>query len=146
MNIHFSLRRHLAGYSLIELTLATSVLAAGVAAAASLTLSSAHLEEMNHRKSRIVALNEASARLWQLGLSPTQVATIVPGDPALANITFNAGSTVPTDQGNPVADPSTDLGSFEQMTIETAVLMRESSSPTAGDGQSQALQPLVLIR
>lgn len=146
MTTQFSSRRQPAGYSLVELTVATAVLAAGVAAAASLTLSSAHIEEMNHRKSRIVALNEAAARLWQLGLSPNQIAALLPGDPALSTINFNAGSTVPTDQGNPVADPAADLGSFEQMTIETAVLMRESSSPTAGDGQSQALQPLVLIR
>ncbi len=82
--------RSKAGYSLVELTLATGVLAAGVAAAASLTMTSSRIEEMNHRKARVLALTEAAARLWQLGLSPSQAAQVLPGDPAVASISFNA--------------------------------------------------------
>ncbi len=135
-----------AAYSLIELTIATSVLATGIAAAASLTLTSARIEEMNHRKARVVALTEASARLWQLGLSPSQAAQLLPGDPALASIDFNGDTAVPNDQGSAVSDPSADLGTFEQMTVEASVLMRESSGPTAGDAETQPLRPIVVIR
>ena len=77
-----------AGYSLVELTLATSILAVGVAAAASLTITSTRIEEMNHRKSRVLALTEGAARLWQLGLNPDQIAALLPGDPALASLTW----------------------------------------------------------
>jgi Tfp pilus assembly protein FimT len=141
---HF--RSSQAGYSLIELTIATGVLAAGIAAAASLTLTSARIEEMNHRKARVVALTEASARLWQLGLTPSQVAQLLPGDPALASIDFDADTAVPNDQGSAVTDPTADLGTFEQITVEASVLMRESSGPSSGDAETQLLRPVVVIR
>jgi type II secretory pathway pseudopilin PulG len=143
--------RSSAGYSLVELTLATGVLAAGVAAAASLTMTSTRIEEMNHRKARVLATTEAAARLWQLGLSPGQAAQLLPGDPAVASISFNTdagdpATWTPTDQGTPVSDPSADLGTFDTVTIRASVLMRESSSPTAGDGQTQALRELRVVR
>jgi Tfp pilus assembly protein FimT len=139
-------RSRRSGYSLVELTIATGILAAGIAAAASLTLTSARIEEMNHRKARVLVLSEGAARLWQLGLSPTQAATLLPGDPALANITFDTGTIAASDQGTAVADPSTDLGTFNRLNIATSVLMRESSSPTAGDEQTQPLQVLTVVR
>lgn len=144
-------RRRTAAYSLLELSLAAGVLAAGVAAAASLTMTSARIEETNHRKARVLATTEAAARLWQLGLSPSQAATILPGDPALASISFNgdagdATTWIPNDQGTPVSDPSSDLGTFDTVTIRASILTREASSPTAGDGQTQALNPIRVVR
>jgi type II secretory pathway pseudopilin PulG len=144
-------RRRSAGYSLVEVTLATAVLAAGVAAAASLTMTSARIEEMNHRKARVLALTEAAARLWQLGLSPSQAVQLIPGDPAVASISFNAdpsdpGSWVPSNQGAAVADPANDLGSFETVTIRASVTLRDRSGPTAGDGLSLPYQPLRVVR
>jgi hypothetical protein len=138
-------------YSLVELTLATGVLAAGVAAAASLTMTSARIEEMNHRKARVLALTEGAARLWQLGLSPGQLAQLLPGDPALASISFNGSggdpaTWTPNDQGTAVSDPAADLGTFETVTIRASVLTRESSGPTAGDGVSQAFNPIRVVR
>jgi len=140
---HRQSRSH--AYSLVELTIATSILAAGVAAAASLTMTSTRIEDMNHRKARVVALTEAAARLWQLGLTPTEAATILPGDPALNTINFDGGTTAPNNQGTAV-DPATDLGTFEEVTIEASVLMRESSTSTSGDAVTHPLQTIRVIR
>lgn len=135
-----------AAYSLVELTLATGILAAGVAAAASLTMTSSRIEEMNHRKARVLALTEGAARLWQLGLTPSQVASLLPGDPAFTMVQPIAESTAtPNNQGAAV-DPATDLGTFELMTIEAGVIMTEASSPTAGDGVVHELRPLRVVR
>lgn len=144
-------RHHAHAYSLLELSLAAGVLAAGVAAAASLTMTSARIEETNHRKARVLATTEAAARLWQLGLSPSQAAYILPGDPSLASISFNgdagdATAWVPNDQGTPVSDPPSDLGTFDTVTIRAAIITREASSSTAGDGQTQPLNPIRVVR
>ena len=144
-------RPHRAAYSLVELTLATGILAAGVAAAASLTMTSSRIEEMNHRKARVLALTEGAARLWQLGLSPSQAAFLIPGDPALGSLSFNGQSSdpgvwTPNDQGAAISDPSADLGTFETVTLRASVTMREASSPTAGDGAAHELRPLRVVR
>jgi|GEM_PF-2448827 len=156
MTIHRALsclrpRRHQDAYSLIEVTLATGVLAAGVAAAASLTMTSSSIEEMNHRKARVLALTEGAARLWQLGLSPSQAVQLIPGDPALAAISFNgeatdSASSTPTNQGTSVSDPAADLGTFETVTVRAVVTLRDRSDPTASDGQTQPLRELRVVR
>jgi hypothetical protein len=141
-------RRSDRGYSLIELALATGILAAGVAAAASLTMSSVRIEEISHRNARVLALTEGAARMWQLGMSPSQIGSLLPGDPALVSISFNgvAGdptSMVPTDQGSVIADPSTDLGTFQAMTIRATVSTLDGSS---GPEASRELNPLTVVR
>jgi hypothetical protein len=151
MNRRAISRHAQAAYSLVELTLATGILAAGVSAAASLTMTSTRIEEMNHRKARVLALTEGAARLWQLGLSPSQAAYLLPGDPSLSSLSFNSQSGdpavwTPNDQGATISDPSADLGTFETVTIRASVTAREASSPTAGDGQSLPLRPLRVVR
>jgi hypothetical protein len=141
-------RRPARGYSLIEMALATGILAAGVAAAASLTMSSVRLEEISHRNARVLSLTEGAARLWQLGLSPSQIGTLLPGDPALVSIGFNAdagdpATLVPSDQGSAIADPSSDLGTFQAMTIRATVSTLDGSGAPAA---SQALDPLTVVR
>lgn len=151
MTSHAIRRPARAAYSIVELTLATGILAAGVAAAASLTITSTRIEETNHRKTRVLALAEGAARLWQLGLSPSQAAYLLPGDPSLGSLSFNGepgdpAVWTPSDEGTPVTDPSADLGTFETVTIRASVISRQASSPTAGDGQSLPLRPLRVVR
>ena len=132
-----------AGYSLVELTLATSILAVGVAAAASLTITSTRIEEMNHRKSRVLALTEGAARLWQLGLNPDQSAALLLGDPALASLTFGAPTPITaTRQGLPDASP----GTFETITLRSSVLRQDHSGPPPSDAPVHPLRELRPIR
>ncbi len=148
MNAPVSHRRTTRGYTLVELAVATSVLAAGISAAASITMTSVRMEEVNARKARCLALTEGVARLWQLGLSPTQAAQLIPGDPSLYNISFNGETSdpatlVPTDAGTAVADPPSDLGTFDAVTIRTTVTLRDGDSSATA---RQTLPPVVVIR
>jgi len=143
----YSHRRREKGYSLLELAIATGVLAAGISAAASLTMTSVRMEEMSHRKARVLSMTEAAARLWQLGVSTALIAEIIPGDPALSLMSFNAQSgdpvaVAPTDKGTPIADPAADLGNFQSATIRASVLMRDGDTASA----AQDLPPLTVIR
>jgi hypothetical protein len=111
-------------------------------------MSSVRLEEISHRNARVLSLTEGAARLWQLGLSPSQIGTLLPGDPALVSIGFNAdagdpATLVPSDQGSAIADPSSDLGTFQAMTIRATVSTLDGSGAPAA---SQALDPLTVVR
>jgi len=136
-----------AAYSLVELTLASGILAAGVAAAASLTLTSARLEEITHRKARVLALTEGAARLWQLGLNESEIKALVPGDPALASLDFSpAPATTATGTLNPgesTPRPLHELGAFEAATLNASLHADQTPSP---DSPTQPLRPLLLFR
>lgn len=109
------------GYSLIELTVATGILCLGVAAAASLSMTSTKLDEMNQQKARSVATHEAAARLWQLGLSGNAVNELLLGDPCLnGSASFTAANVHPNTTGATQVDVTT-FGQFERATVDLSV-------------------------
>ena len=93
-------RNSRSGYSLIELMIATGILATGAAAAAALSLVSISQEETSHRLSRAVNVYEGAIRLYQLGLSPSEIEAIIPPEPAVneAGASNSWGITI-TDNG-----------------------------------------------
>jgi hypothetical protein len=132
------------------LTIAAGIVFAGVAAAAALAMNTAQIEDINYRKGRVIALSEGAARLWQLGLSPSQARSLLLGDPALDSLTFNgvAGdptTLVPSDRGTPVTDPASDLGQFETTTLRAVVRTREDAGTNA-PAVTEALTPMILVR
>jgi Tfp pilus assembly protein PilV len=68
------------GYSLADTLVAASILAIGVGAAASLTLSMDTQDEIAWRVSRGTALLEAAATLHGMGLAPGTIAAVLPPD------------------------------------------------------------------
>ena len=88
-----SLRRSKWGYTLIEVMVASSLLCGGVAAATALSLTMVSQEEANHRVSRALHLQECAARLFQLGLSGTEIDQLLPNDPTIRNSTTTAPFT-----------------------------------------------------
>ena len=82
-----SIRR--AGYSLIEVVVAGAVIAVGMTAAASLSSTMMAQEELSWRVSVARNYQENIVRLWQLGLSPSDVMSLIPsasGNPKLAEV------------------------------------------------------------
>lgn len=69
------------GYSLIEVLSAGAIVAIGATAAASLSGSLGHQEEYTRRAAVVRNYQENMAQLWQLGLSPLEVASLMP-DPS----------------------------------------------------------------
>ena len=82
------------GYTIVEALVAAAILVIGVAAAASLAFTMVSQEEGNARVARAINLQEQAARLYQLGLSPTAIAAILPADSGVTSITFNTANTV----------------------------------------------------
>lgn len=66
------------GYTLVEALAAGAVVAVGLVGAASLSSSLVLQEEMIWRNSVTKNYHENMARLWQLGLSPTDAMNIIP--------------------------------------------------------------------
>lgn len=83
-----SIRRR-AGYSLIEVLVAASILTMGVAAAAKLSLIMVTQEEISQRVSVTLAHQETAMRLYQLGLEPTEIVTLLPDEPHAGSLTFS---------------------------------------------------------
>jgi len=81
------------GYSLIEVLVAASILVVGVAAAAKLSLVMVTQEEINQRVSVSLAHQEMAMRLYQLGLSQTEVDGLLPHDPNVESLTYTTGTT-----------------------------------------------------
>lgn len=85
--------RSCGGYTLIEVMVASTLLFVGVAAATVLSLTMVSQEEANHRVSRALHLQECAAKLFQLGLSGTQIDALLPNDPTIRNSTTSAPYT-----------------------------------------------------
>lgn len=74
-------RRHsAAGYTLVEVLVASSILALGISAACVLSLAMVTQEEMTHRMERSISLHENAVRLYQLGMEPADIAGVLPGN------------------------------------------------------------------
>ncbi len=79
MTAHLHLRQHLSrAYTLIELLAAASIIAIGTTAAVSLSASIMLQEELAFRVAVTRNYQENMVRLWQLGLSATQVSALMP--------------------------------------------------------------------
>lgn len=84
-------RRRPAGYSLIEVLVASAILLIGISAAASFSLTMTTQEELNYRLSRGVNLLENIAQLYQLGLDQAAIGRIIPPEPAVTTpVSFSA--------------------------------------------------------
>lgn len=83
------------GYTLIEVMVAAGLLLIGISAASSLTLTMATQEEINRAVARASNLQENYIRVYQLGLSPAEIAVLMPPEPSLASVnTVEATPTV----------------------------------------------------
>ncbi len=76
--LHHARRRISRAYTLIEVLAASAIVAVAVGAASSLSVSISLQEEHARRIAIVRNFQENAARLWQLGLSPLQVSTIMP--------------------------------------------------------------------
>lgn len=69
------------GYSLVEVVIAGAVLMMAIAAVTAMALVTVAQQETNVRISQAINYQEQAARLYQLGLSPTTIANILPPEP-----------------------------------------------------------------
>ena len=78
-----------AGYTLVEVVIAGAVIAVGMAGAASLSSTMMAQQELSWRVSVARNYQENIVRLWQLGLSPSEVMNLIPsasGNPKLSEV------------------------------------------------------------
>lgn len=108
------------GYTLVETLLAAGILMVGIAAAASLALTMVSQEEANARVARALNLQEQAARLYQLGLEPSEITAILPPEDTVTSVSFSpsdvtvsgvgevqmATCTIIFNSGAPITDPS----------------------------------------
>jgi prepilin-type N-terminal cleavage/methylation domain-containing protein len=86
------------GYTLIEVLTAAIVVGVGMSAAVSMSSTMMLQEELSWRVAVAMNYQENTCRLWQLGLSPTEVAAVMPdvrGHPFLNEILDTTASIVP---------------------------------------------------
>ncbi|NNE94271.1 MAG: hypothetical protein HKN23_21700 [Verrucomicrobiales bacterium] len=83
-------RNQNAGYTLVEALVASAVLMIGIAAAAALSLSLITQEEINERTVRASNYLDNAAQLYRLGFSTTEIKSILPADPIVKDLVFQA--------------------------------------------------------
>ena len=91
--------KHANGYTLVEALVASVILMIGISAAASLSLTMVTQEEINERTGRALNYLENAASLYQLGLSSTEIAALMPLDPAVTALTVTDQTATVTDLG-----------------------------------------------
>ena len=92
-----------AGYTLVEVVIAGAVIAVGMAGAASLSSTMMAQEELSWRVSVARNYQENLVRLWQLGLSPSEVMNLIPsasGNPKLSEVIGASPTLTATGQVN----------------------------------------------
>jgi prepilin-type N-terminal cleavage/methylation domain-containing protein len=92
-----------AGYTLVEVVIAGAVIAVGMAGAASLSSTMMAQEELSWRVSVARSYQENLVRLWQLGLSPSEVMNLIPsasGNPKLSEVIGASPTLTATGQVN----------------------------------------------
>lgn len=80
-------------YTIIEAMVAAGILLIGIAAAAGLALTMVSQEEANVRVARALNVQEQAGRLYQLGLEPAEILAIIPPEPNVDALIFNAATT-----------------------------------------------------
>ncbi len=89
--------RRRAGYTLVEVLVASGILMMGISAACLMSLAMVTQEEMNFRIARCLNLQENAARMYQLGLAPTDISGssgILPGNPDITYAWTAASATL----------------------------------------------------
>jgi prepilin-type N-terminal cleavage/methylation domain-containing protein len=121
MNASRSLRGFArSGYTLIEVLVASGLVAAAIGAAARLSIAMTQQEEMARTQASAIRYAEAVARLWQLGVNPSSVMLAQTQDAVLAEgaaptaMTYNISTPTATSMG-------TD-GGIAQGTVESATV------------------------
>jgi type II secretory pathway pseudopilin PulG len=123
MNAHLTPSGSLrSGYTLIETLVAGAVLFIAVSAASSLSLSLVTQEEISERAARACNYLDNAARLYQLGLAPTQIQGLLPPDPIVTGLTFQNRALTVTPQA---------VASLEGQTITVTYLSTNSTSAPA---------------
>lgn len=117
------------GYTLIEVLTAAVIVGLAVSAAVSMSTTLVLQEELSWRTTVALNYQENAAKLWQLGLTPFEVNSLMPstaGNPLLNSILANTGSV--TELGTVDSDG---LGTLDQATHNLTV-NNIGSSPTGG--------------
>lgn len=89
MNLSFSPLKQKA-YTLIEALVGASVLAIGIGAAASMSLTLVTQEEINERSVRAFNYLENSTQLMRAGVDPAEIASILPSEPLVTSLTTSS--------------------------------------------------------
>lgn len=74
------------GYSLVEVLVAAVILLMAIGAAAALAVALSHQEDSAAADAIGVNTHEQIGRLWQLGLSQTEIEAVLPPDPSMAGL------------------------------------------------------------
>jgi type II secretory pathway pseudopilin PulG len=83
MNFYYNKNNKNRAYTLVELTIAASIIGSGLLAVAALTNLSEDVDNIHQPKRRVIAIMEARAKLWQLGCNVNGVNSFAFSDPAL---------------------------------------------------------------
>ena len=118
------MKRSLRAYTLIEVLLVAAILMIAVGAAAVLAMATVTQAEMNNRIARCINLHEQAARLYQLGLDPSQVLAILPADPAVVSLAFTA-------QNLPISGLGTVEQAYSTLTFISAPLATNAPERTS---------------
>lgn len=123
-----------AGYTLMEVVAASAVLAVGMTGAVSLSTSIMAQEEITWRVAVARNYQENVVRLWQLGLTPSEVLNLVPSitgtgmlPDIVAAIDLNPGATADEDS----------MGVMESATCD--VTLNASGFSGAGAGNTNSV-------
>ena len=121
-------RKH-AGYTLIEVLAASGLIAAAIGAASALSMTMTAQEELTRGQEAAVRYAEAIARLWQLGVNPSNVLlTQTQGDPGSSGynpMTFVIAAPSAVSLGTDGGIPQ---GTVEQTTVSVSYVPYGSAS------------------
>lgn len=144
--------RRTAGYSLVEVLVASGILALGIGAACVMSLMMVTQEEMNHRMARNLNLQENAARMYQLGLNPADISGangLLPGSSDLT-LTFTTTTATLTGIGTV---PAQTLRATINTTPDDSVLPTSARGWTggarrtdSGGARAQRINDLVVFR
>lgn len=115
---------HQGAYSIVEALIAATLLALALAAAAVLALTMTAQEENNSRIARAYNLQEQAARLYQLGLEPATIASLLPAESTVISISFNTNSV-----------PIAGVGDVDQSTCR---MIFQAGTPITSDSLTPA--------
>lgn len=83
-----------AGYSLVEVLIAAAIVALGIGAAALLALTMVSQQEGSARVVRALNYQEQAGRLYQLGVSASDIPGIMPAESSVTSLTFSGEANV----------------------------------------------------
>ncbi|MDB6072819.1 MAG: hypothetical protein JWO89_459 [Verrucomicrobiaceae bacterium] len=84
------------GYTLIEVLTSAVIIGIAISAAVSMSSTMVLQEELSWRTTVALNYQENSAKLWQVGLTPFEVSSLMPGtagNPLLASVLATTGTT-----------------------------------------------------